>query len=192
MKRRTWAKCLGWASLSAALGLAAGLGGCARILGPRTVEISREELLAKLSKQFPTTKRVMNVLDVSATAPRLTLLPERNRVAAAIDLQATNVLLGQAYEGRIALSFGLRYEPKDLSIRLAEVKVVTVQVEGLPEVLQRQLTSLGAWVAEERLQDFPVYRFHPDDLRSADRLGYVVGGIQVTSTGLAISVVPRP
>ncbi len=164
---------------------------CASLLGPRTVEISREELQTKLSKPFPTTQRVMNVLDISAQAPTLSLLPERNRVATRMALSAQDSLMGQSYQGSVALSFGLRYEPKDLSIRLTQVKLDEVQIDGLPAIYQRSLTRLAASIAEARLQDFAVHRFKPEDLSKADRMGYELGEIRVTATGLAIALQPR-
>jgi len=167
------------------------LSACASLLGPRTVEVSREELQAKLSKPFPTTQRVMNVLDINAQAPTLSLLPERNRVATRMALTAQDSLMGQSYRGSVALSFGLRYEPKDLSIRLTQVTLDEVQIDGLPAIYQRTLTRLAASIAESRLQDFPVHHFKPEDLRKADRMGYEVGEIRVTATGLAIALQPR-
>lgn len=182
--RRTWSRLLGvvWV-----LALAA----CASLLGSRTVEVSREELQAKLSKPFPTTQRVMNVLDISAQAPTLSLQPERNRVATRMALSAQDTLMGQSFQGSVALSFGLRYEPKDLSIRLTQVKLDEVQIDGLPAMYQRTLTRLAASIAESRLQDFVVHQFKPEDLSRADRLGYEVGEILVTATGLAIDLQPR-
>jgi hypothetical protein len=176
-----------------AITVAAGLaGGCASLLGPRTVEISREELTDKLGKQFPTTKRVMRLLDVTAALPRLDMIADSNRVGVTFDLTAQELLFNQEYKGTVGLSFGLRYEPSDLSIRLKDVKIEQVHVEGLPPAYQRALTNLGGQVAEDQLQDFPVHHFKPEDLRSADRMGYQVGDISVTKTGLAVKLTPKP
>ena len=57
--------------------------------------------------------------------------------------------------------------------------------------MQRYLTKLGAWIAEDRLQDFPVHQFKPEDLRTADRMGYEVGHIQVTDKGLEVRLNPK-
>ena len=168
------------------------LAACASLLGPRTVEISREELTDKLGKQFPTTKRVLKLLDVTAALPRLDMIADSNRVGVTFDLTAKELLFNQEYKGTVGLSFGLRYEPSDLSIRLKDVKIEQVQVEGLPPVYQRALTNLGAQMAEEQLQDFPVHHFKPEDLHSADRMGYQVGDISVTKTGLAVKLTPKP
>jgi hypothetical protein len=176
-------------AITVAAGLAAG---CASLLGPRTVEISREELTDKLGKQFPTTKRVMRLLDVTAALPRLDMIADSNRVGVTFDLTAKELLFNQEYKGTVGLSFGLRYEPSDLSIRLKDVKIEQVHVEGLPPVYQRALSNLGGQVAEDQLQDFPIHHFKPDDLRSADRMGYQVGDISVTKTGLAVKLTPKP
>jgi hypothetical protein len=178
----------GATGLASALALAA----CASLIGPRTIEVPKEELLSKLGQRFPVTQRVMNLLDISVSAPSLDLLPDTNRVAASIPLVAHEMLGGRDHPGRIKLSFGLRYEPQDLSVRLTGVKIEQVDIEGLPALFQQGLTRLGAAVAEERLQDQAVHHFKPDDLRSADRMGYEVGEIRVTATGLAIKLTPRP
>ena len=165
---------------------------CASLMGPRTIEISREQLLSKLGQRFPTTKRVMNLLDVEASAPQLDLLADRNRVVAAVDLTARELIFNQGYTGHVAVSFGLRYEPKDLSIRLKDPKVEKIQVEGLPPVFQRQLSTAGAQFIEDSLQDYAVHQFKAEDLRNADRMGYQVGEIVVTATGLAVHLAPKP
>lgn len=176
----------------AACGAAMLLSGCAGLLGPRTVEISREELLAKLGKQFPTTKRVMRLLDVTASLPTLEMQGEQNRVLAGVDLTARELIMLQEYKGHVALSFGLRFEPKDLTIRLTNPKIEKVDIEGLPPVYQRALSGMGAQFAEESLQDYPVHQFKPEDLRAADRMGYEVKDILVTATGIAVHLSPRP
>lgn len=164
---------------------------CASLLGPRTVEISREELSAKLGKQFPTTKRLMRLLDVTAELPTLEMQGQRNRVLTQVQLSARELLMGQSFKGRVSLSFGLRYEPKDLSLRLTSPKVEDVFFDGLPAAYQATLTNLSARLAEDALQDHVVHQFKPEDLRTADRMGYEVKDVKVTDNGLAVYLVPR-
>lgn len=172
--------------------VALALGGCASVLAPRRVDISREELLARLADRFPMGKQVLGVLDITAAAPRLHMLPEDNRMAAEFDLQARDRLFGKRHEGRIALSFGLRFERSDLTLRLAQVKVDRLHFAGLPPGLDSQLTRIGAWLAEDHLQDLPIHRFRPEDLRGADRLGLQVDDIRVRRDGLSVHLAPRP
>lgn len=173
------------------MALAGLVAACSALLGPRTVEISREELQARLGKQFPTTKQVMRLLEISAGQPSLDLQGDKNRVAMAVELTARELIMRQEYKGQVALSFGLRFEPKDLTIRLTQPKIEQVTVDDLPPVYQRALSTLGAKLVEDGLNDYPVHQFKPEDLRTADRMGYEVKDIQITTTGLAIHLVPR-
>ena len=173
------------------LALLSSLAGCAGILGPRTVVITKEELTTKISKPFPVSNRIMDLLDVKAQAPRLQFHPKDNRVGTEFDLSATDNLFKKTYQGTIGVSFGLRFEPKDLTLRLTAVKVDQIGLAGLPTTLQRYLTRLGAWIAEDKLQDYPVHQFKPEDLRTADRLGYEVGDIKVTDKGLEVHLNPK-
>lgn len=167
------------------------LSGCASVLGPRTVTFSREELMARLAKQFPLREQVLDVFEVTAAVPRLTMLPDANRVGAEFDLAAADKLFGRRYRGLIGLSFGLRFERSDLSIRLADVKVDRIQLADLPRPMDSYLTRLGAWLAEDRLQNYPIHRFKPEDLRTADRMGYQVEDLRVTGEGLSVHLAPR-
>ncbi|HIV72121.1 MAG TPA: DUF1439 domain-containing protein [Candidatus Aquabacterium excrementipullorum] len=176
------------------LGTAATLAACAGLnsmLAPSTVEISREELLKKLGQQFPMRNQIMDVFDVTANAPRLNMQPEANRVLADIDLSATDRWFKRQYQGSLWLSFGLRYEPRDQTIRLANVTIDKVSVQGLPESYQRQMTKLGSWLTEDRLQDYVVHRFTPEELKRADEHGLTVADIKITQRGLAIKLAPK-
>jgi hypothetical protein len=175
-----------------ATALVLGLAGCAQLMGPRTVDISREELLAKLSKQFPMRKTLAEIFEVEAQSPRLQLNPDTNRVAAEFDLQATDRLFHHQYQGTVGLSFGMRYEAQDRTIRLNDVTIDKLAIAGLSEATQQQWTKLGAMLAQEKLQNYPIHQFKPEDLRSADRWGYQVDDIRVTALGLSVKLVPKP
>ncbi|MGH6646401.1 hypothetical protein [Aquabacterium sp.] len=179
-------------TLLIASALAIGLAGCASLMGPRTVEISREQLLAKLSKQFPMRKTLAEIFEIEAQAPRLQLNPDTNRVAAEFDIQATDRLFHRRYQGTVGVSFGMRYEALDRTIRLNQVSIDKVAIAGLSEDTQRQWTKVGAMLAQEKLQDYPIHQFKPEDLREVDRRGYQVEELRVTATGLSVQLVPKP
>ena len=108
-----------------------------------------------------------------------------------IDLSATDRWFKRQYQGSLWLSFGLRYEPRDQTIRLANVTIDKVSVQGLPESYQRQMTKLGSWLTEDRLQDYVVHRFTPEELKRADEHGLTVADIKITQRGLAIKLAPK-
>lgn len=180
-------------TLGLALPAALALQGCAGVnglMGQRTIEISQAQLLSKLSQQFPLRNQLLDVLEVTAQTPRLTLQPEANRVLAEVDLSATDRLFRSTHHGSLSLSFGLRYEPRDQTIRLSQVTIDQVSLQGLPERYQRHLTQLGSWLTQDRLEDYVVHRLSADDLRRAGQYGLSVSDIHVTSHGLAIVLAP--
>ena len=166
--------------------VAAWLAGCAT--GPRTVELSREQLQAALAKRFPLQARYLDVVDVQASAPRLQLLPESNRMRTSVALTAASRLLRDTLRGDVDMSFGLRYEPSDTSIRLADVRVERIDLQGVPEALRGQLQRLGPFLAERMLEGAPLHTFSPDQVAKAQ--GWTPSEIRVTASGLRISLLP--
>lgn len=175
--------------------LATALAGCSALpfnnpFGPRTIEVSQEQLLAQLSGQFPFNRRMLDFFEVTVSAPRLTMLPQENRIATELDVDTGRTLLTDGFKGRLTLSYGLRYEPSDQSVRLAEVRLERFQLEGVPDALKTRTGRLGGLLAEELLSGFPVYRFKPEELNIALGLGYKPGGIYVTGRGVALTLEP--
>ena len=99
-------------------------------------------------------------------------------------------LLADGFKGRLALSYGLRYEPADQTVRLADVRLDRFQLEGVPDALKTRTGRLGGLLAEELLSGFAVYRFKPEDLNIAQSLGYKPGGLYVTPRGVALTLEP--
>jgi len=196
-----------WRLGLAGLGLLA-IAGCASFFGPRTVDITREELQAKLAQRFPMSRRVLNMFDVARAqgmqihtdrlARRLNMpvvtavSADTNRVTADVDLLAKDTSSGRDYIGNVGVSFGLRYEPKDQTLRILALNVDRINIQGMPSGFQQMLMDLGNKIAREQLHDYPIHQFKPEDLRKADRMGYQVDDIKVTKTGLAVHLTPRP
>lgn len=180
-----------WLLLALLASLAA-CGSVTRLMAPSSVDITRDQLMAKLAQQFPMKNQVLEVFEVTAMSPRLTLQPENNRVLADVDLAARDKVFQKAYQGSLWLSFGLRYEPRDNTIRLQQVTIDKVSLKGLPESYERYLTRLGAWLAEDRLQNFVVHRLTPEQLQQVDQHGLMVSDVKITARGLGIQLQPKP
>ncbi|MGY8523789.1 DUF1439 domain-containing protein [Paracidovorax citrulli] len=168
MNRRGWLSACGKAALAAAL--ATTLASCGLVGNEYT--FSQRQLQAALERKFPFSQRYMQLFDVQLTNPQLTLDSQRNRVAITFDARLDNQLFfSQPLTGRFALDSGLRYDPPTRSLVLQDPEVKQFDVAGMPGQFSRQFNALGGILAEQLLQDYPLYTFKPDELR--------VGGRQV-------------
>jgi hypothetical protein len=170
-----------------ALGLLA-LGGCAGLGGPRTITLSQAELAQLLEKQFPLDRRMMEVLDVQVRSPRLTLLPESNRLATELDVTARDRLFGRAMSGALALDYALRYDDTEHAIRLTQVRVNRFELSAVPENMRGVANRLGALLAEQLLNDFAIYRIKPETLKAAGVMGVKPGAVTVTARGVEVTL----
>jgi hypothetical protein len=163
------------------------LTGCASV--PGTVEISREQLQSALQRRFPYEARpAAGLIVVRVGPPRLQMLPAENRVRLDFDVEASERITRSAGGGALALSFGLRYEPSDASLRATGVRVDDVQVQGLSGEWRAPLQFAGSLIAENLLQDAVLHTFRPEDLAKAP--GRMPGDIRVTPRGVRITLVP--
>ena len=164
--------------------------GCAGLGGPRVITLSEADLARALARQFPFEGRVLQLVDLRVHTPRLRLLPETNRLATDLQVSLGERLLRGGYRGALSLDYGLRYEPSDQSVRLAQVRVQHLRFEGLPSALQPVIDGIGPLVAEQLLQDLSIYRFTPEDLDAVRGRGYEPGEVNVTRRGVEITLLP--
>ena len=162
---------------------------------PKTIVVSEARLAQLISAQFPFHNQMLEVLDVEVSAPRVTLDPLNNRINTSLNLRVegnsiVGLFSGKEYRGSIDLSYGLRFEPSDSSVRLNDVRVYKLSVEGAPEILQRRIERLGAPLAQQLLKDYLLYKLRPEDLRAAQGWGYAPGTFRIDPAGLSITLDP--
>ena len=177
-----------WVALLLTASLLLGCSGLAP--GQRSIDISQQQLLAGLTKRFPFNARYLDLLDVLLDTPVLTLMPESNRLGTAFTLSASDRIFRRSFSGVVEMSYGLRFNPADNTIRLAGVRVERLDIAGLPEQLRGQAQRLGPFLAERLLEDSTLYAFKPEDLAQAGRYGYAPGELRVTPSGLRITLNP--
>lgn len=186
LPRRRLLLCLGAGSV---LGLA---GGCATVLGPRTIDIPQARLLDAIASKFPFGIKVLDTIELVAVSPRLKLLPADNRIATELDVNALEGLGTRPLTATVGLSYGLKFEPSDASVRLTEVRVDRLDVGQWGALLRGQGHRMATAIAERLLDDLPVYTLERDDAERLRRRGYVPGEIRVTQTGLSVTLQPKP
>jgi hypothetical protein len=155
-------------------------------LGPHNITLSQADLQRLIDRQFPRDQRLFELLDVKIARPVVQLVPERNRVVTALDLSAIERLSGKTVRGSFALEHGLRYEPSDATLRLANVRVNDLKLDVAGTALQGQAARLGAALAERALDDFVIYRVADDKREALRRAGVQNADIAVTSRGVEL------
>ena len=169
------------------------LSGCALPApGPRTLEISEARLVERIAVQFPVQRRFMDVFELSLDTPRVRLMPEENRLGTELDyvLGTVGRPASRAVRGKLALSYGLRIDTRDQTVRLHEVRVENFDVPGMPPPIGQHASRMGGMVAEDLLRDLVVYRIRPEDLQSVGRRGYTPGELTVVPGGLQLRLDP--
>jgi hypothetical protein len=153
--------------------------------------ITTAQMQQAVAQRFPLRYPVGGLVDLELKTPRLRLLPEQNRLATAVDVDASGPALRRTYPGSFDLDFALRYEASDQTIRAHKIEVRSLQMEGLnpgtTELLQAYLPGL----VRERLREVVVHTLRPQDLALADAMGMQPDTLTVTREGLVIGFAPK-
>jgi hypothetical protein len=176
--------------------LIANLLGCATLNPkPKTLSISQERLMQLINGQFPFNSKVLEVFDVVVSAPKISLDATNNRINTSLDLNVVgNGILGllaqREYKGALDLSYGLRFEPSDNSVRMTDVKLNKLKLEGAPDLMGQTFSRLGVALGQKLLAEQVLYRVSDKDMQAAKGWGYKPGAFKVSPTGLLITLEP--
>lgn len=173
-------------ALASLLGLVA----CAGLGGPPTVTLNERELDALARRAFPVEKRLLEVFDTTVAPPRLRLLPERNRLAAQLDIGLRDRMFGGQWKGQLDFDAALRWDHTDQTVRLAQVRVQDFRLVSSGALPRTAGEKLAAALAERVLEDFTLYRLPAERAQDLQRLGVTPGAVTVTSRGVEITFAP--
>ena len=154
--------------------------------------VSAEQLQQAVATRFPLRYPVGGLLDLNVQTPRLRLLPETNRLATDMVVQAAGPVLGRSYNGTFEVDFGLRYEASDQTIRAQQLRVNTLRFPELPPGPAELLAAYGPALAEQTLQNVVLHQLRPQDLALTDTMGLQPDTITVTTQGLVIGFAAKP
>lgn len=185
MSRRGW---LG----AAGLVLVAALAGCAGLgSSPRTVDISEARLLELMSRPFPRSQRYLDLFEVTLSAPRVRLIPSQNRIGTELAyVVGASLFSERQMTGTLGLSYGLRFEPSDATVRLTQVEVERFDLRGVPKAYAGRAQQLGALLAENLFRDLVVHRLDAADRRRLEGRGIRPGALSVVPGGLRLQLDP--
>lgn len=154
--------------------------------------VTTAQMREALAKRFPRRYKAGSFFAIDMQAPALRLLPEQNRLGAAIQMEASGPALPDRHNGVFDLDFALRYEASDQSIRAHQLKVNTLRFSGMPARQAEILEAYGPTLAEQALQDVVLHQLQPKDLALTGGMGLEPGTITVTPKGLVVGFVAKP
>ena len=166
-----------------------GLAACASLL-PGSLHYRTEELQQALARRFPIERRWLEALDLRLPAPRLSTVPERQKLALELQADLRDRLFGGRWQARLALESKLRWEPSDQTLRLAEVEVTSLSLAEPGRAPALDTRRLGAAVVSALLDDAVVLRASPEQRERLRRLGVQPAGVQVVADGVRIDLAP--
>jgi hypothetical protein len=166
------------------------LSGCAST--PQRLVISQADVQRALRQVFPKEQRLLELFDVSLQSPQIEFLPERNRIAAVLDLRASTRLLPGHWQGRLSFDSELRWNPADQTLRLQQVRVHDLALSDAAGAARSAPERLGAALAERVLEDLAIYRLPAERGLELQRRGVTLGDVAVVSDGIELMLLPVP
>ena len=179
-----------FATLASAFVIGSVLAGCSTLSGPRQVEIPLAKLQAGLDRRFPVDNRLFDLLDLRLSHPRLTLLPDVDRVAIGLEAYIAPPFMQQAFTGTLALSGRLYVDAARGAVFMTEPHVDGFTLSGIDSAYQRQLTGAANKLMDNLVRDVPVYNFRMEDLRYAG-IQFVPTRLVTTRNGLLVTLEPQ-
>ena len=150
-----------------------------------------EQLQEMVSTKFPRSVPVQGLFDLTLQAPRLRLLPEVNRLGAAMVVDAAGAALRRGHAGTCDVEFALRYEASDRSLRAHQIKLGRLDFPTLKPAVNDLLNAYGPVLAEQSLREVTLHQLRPQDTALFDGMGLQPGPITVTAKGLTVAFVNK-
>ncbi len=163
--------------------------GCAS-LGDRTVNITQQQVQAKLQERLNLSLTVLKIFDVNLTNPLVSFDGNTERMITTMDTKITNPLSKSLITGTTKISGKLKFDPSTNAVMLTESKIDQLNLNGLGGKYSELLSVLGAELGGELLNNFTLYTLKPDDLKSGNTF-YTPKLLKVTDGNLQVTLTPQ-
>jgi hypothetical protein len=154
-------------------------------------KVSAAKLLEALAKRFPLRLALPGVMELEVRDPALLLLTTRNKLGAALQLEAGGPSLRERVSGEVDVLFGLRYEASDRSLRARNPEVHALRVPGLPAETAATFAAVTRALLAGMPGEVVLHRFTERELAVPDAMGFEPGTLTVLDDGLDIEFVPK-
>ncbi|WP_236581374.1 DUF1439 domain-containing protein [Hydrogenophaga sp. BPS33] len=155
---------------------------------PQGYPVSLAQMQQEVGKRFPRRYPVQGILDLDLQTPRLQVLPDENRLRAAMEVQATGPALNRLHQGSFDLDFKLRYEASDRTLRAHELRLARLKFPTLQPRVEEMLNLYAPRLADQSMREVVLHELEPKDLAMLDRMNMQPSTITVTPKGLVIGV----
>ena len=166
--------------------------GCSAVTAQPRFTVTKDQLQQVVAKRFPMRYPIAGLLDLAVQAPEIQLLPEKNRLTATMQVEASGAALNRKQAGTFEVEFALRYEVSDRTLRATALRFKRLDFPSLRAEASQMLNLYGQALSEKALLEVALHQLKPQDLAMADALGMQPGSITVTEQGLVFDFVAKP
>lgn len=155
-------------------------------------KVSAGAIWKAMSARFPVSFAFPGLLDLRIDARRLLLLPERQRLGAALAARVTDLSTGRVYPGDLDLTFALRFERSDQTLRARNLEVSGLRSPALPPEAAESWQDLLDELARSAMAEVILHRFTPGELALPEAMGFQPEKVTVENDGVEIGFGPKP
>ncbi len=153
--------------------------------------VSAQSIRAAVAQRFPRRYPVAGLIELDVQQPELRFMAAENRLRAQAPIEAGGPALRRRYTGALDVEFALRYEATDMTLRAHQIRVVSLQLAGLPPQAEAILRAYAPELARQSWAEVVLHTLGPQDLALPDAMGLKPGRITVLDDGLMVSFEPR-
>ncbi len=133
------------------------------------MELTEPQIQEKLDARFPIQKSKLLVLVLTLSNPQVGLEEGADRISFGVDATLNLTIGGQQKPlgGTGTITTGLRYHPDDYSFYLNDPIIEELEIQGIPIQYVDKVNEVAMKLAEERINECPIYKLKGDDLKQA-------------------------
>lgn len=156
--------------------------------GPRTFNISAEELQNRASTELSIPITVLQIFDIYLSNPVITLDAGTERLLAQLDTSIGNPLSDKPLHGKINISGTLYYDAASRAITLANSRIESLDISdsGLEENYRQLFNQLAVKLGEGLLDNMVLYTLTPEELKIG-----VPRDFRIIGNNLQVTLLPQ-
>ncbi|KMQ81019.1 putative transmembrane protein [Candidatus Burkholderia pumila] len=155
---------------------------------PDHYTFSQQQVQDVVARKFPIQRTASQIFDVVLSNPMVGMSPDRNRVTVHLDSCLATPFMPNPVSGAFMLSTQLGYDAQSRSVILVSPTVDDSQFSGDAAPYNQQIAAVGALLAAQLLDRYPIHTFKAEELQFAG-VSYEPGTITVLSNGIRVQIV---